>query len=241
MDVWEKIRNDYPKYDLKPMANDIDLIGELIFINYLKPKTCWEIGTGKGDWALFMNMYINETAEWNLTENFEWATTTNNAKLSYIPNDWPKTAQDIHNHIDKISKSTNKKFKYNLYTQDISQLWHKINKPVDLWRIDCDLENDEIAVEKMLDLSSDNVIFFVDDIESNRCLNRLCTMMDQVRKENLDLVYMGKGEAAWVKPKSMNLNLIYDIFIENKKYFNKIKLMTDKIYFGKQKEYIVVE
>jgi hypothetical protein len=52
---------------------------------------------------------------------------------------------------------------------------------------------------------------------------------------------MSKGEAAWVKPKSINLSLIQDIFIKNKKYFNKIKLMTDKIYFGKQKEYIIVE
>lgn len=241
MDVWQKISNDYPKFGLKPMSNDIDLIGELLIINYLKPKTCWEIGTGKGDWALFMNMYMQEMADWNLTENFEWATTNNGAKMSYIPKDWPASKQDIYIHIDEIIKNTNKEFKYNLYTQDISQLWSEINNPVDLWRIDCDLENDNSVVEQMLDLSSDNVIFFVDDIESNRCLNRLCTMMDQVRKGNLELVYMGKGEAAWTKPKLLNLNEIYDIFIENKNYFNKIKLMTDKVYFGKRKEYLVIE
>lgn len=241
MSVWEKIGSDYPKFDLKPMSNDMDLIGELLIINCLKPKTCWEIGTGKGDWALFMNMYMHEQADWYLTETFEWATTTNNAKLSYIPKDWPINAQDIHIHIDKVIKNTKKEFKYNLFTQDISQLWNQIDKPIDLWRIDCDLENDNTAIEKMLDLSSDNVIFFVDDIESNRCLNRLCTMMDQVKKGNLDLVYMGKGEAAWVKPKSINLNLIYNTFFNNKKYFNKIKLINDKVFFGNLKEYILIE
>lgn len=241
MDVWKKIRSKYPSYNLKPMSSDIDLIGELIIINYLKPKVCWEIGTGKGDWAMFMNLYMKESAQWNLTENFEWATTTNNAKKRYIPDDWPKNSQDIVNHIDTVIKLTEKEFKYNLYTKDISQLWDDVIDPIDLWRIDCDLDNDEKAICKMLDFSSDNVIFFVDDIESNKCLNRLCTMMDQVRKGNLDLIFMGRGEAAWTKPNKINLELVYNTFCKNSKFFNKINKIDDKVYYGKRKEYIVIE
>jgi hypothetical protein len=241
MNVHEKIKVDYKFYNLKPMSNDIDLVSELILIDYLKPKTCWEIGTGKGDWALCMNLYMKTNAQWNLTENFDWANTDNIEKQKYIPSDWPKNEQDIHNHINDVVKLTNTPFEYNLYKEDISELWHCIDDPVDLWRIDCDLDNDEATVESMLDYSSNNVIFFVDDIESNRCINRLCTMMEQVRKGNLDLIFMGKGEAAWIKPNVVDTAELFDLFKAKQDYFNKWLHVDDKKIFNQRREYFQVE
>lgn len=241
MNVWQKIENNYPSFGLRPMANSIDLIGELILIDRLNPKSCWELGTGKADWALFMNLYMKTPAHWHLTETFDWATTANDAKRKYIPDDWPKNKQEIEKHISNFSKKTNKNMSYTLYNQDISKLLDSIEDPVDLWRIDCDLDNADVLLKKMLDKSSQNVIFFVDDIESNRCINRLCTMMDQVRLNNLDLIYMGKGEAAWVRPSTLKLSDIYELFKIQLEYFNKITPIDDKIIYNKRREYILIE
>jgi hypothetical protein len=241
MNAFKKIESKFPLHGLKPMSNSKDLVAALILINYLKPKVCWEIGTGKADWPLFMNLYMNTSAHWHLTENFDWATTSNNAKAKYIPPDWPKNKNHIVQHIKKMCETTEKNMSYNLYDKDISDLWDVIKDPVDLWRIDCDLENADIALQKMLELSSDNVIFFVDDIESNRCINRLCLMMDQVRQGNLDLIFMGKGEAAWVKSGKFSLHEISDSFYSQSKYFDRICSIDDKIIYNKRREYILIE
>lgn len=240
MNIHKKIENKYPKYNLDPMSVDIDLVAELIFINYLNPKHCWEIGTGKGDWAMWMNLHMEEKAHWNITENFDWSNTSNHNKKKYIPKDWPKNTNDIINHINNVFNQTNKKFYFNLYDKDINEIWHQVKSPVDLWRIDCDIENDEQAIKKMLEYSSDNVIFFVDDIANPSCLNRLCLMMDQVKQGNLELVFMGKGEGAWTKPGIINKFEMYDLFKEKQEYFKSWMSLDDKLLFGKKSEYIIV-
>jgi len=239
MNEYDCINRDFPKYKMQPMSDDKDLVAELILINQLNPKVCWEIGTGKADWALFINQYMNITPKWHLTENFEW---TSNAEkyTNIIYNKWPRNLTDIDNHIRKIYKKTKKEFNYTLYNQDVRDIQFQVNTPVDLWRIDCDLKNPEQAVEYMLDCSSDNVIFFVDDILPNSCANRLIMMMEQVRKGNLELVWAGRGEAAWTKPKTLDLNSMYHLFQESTQYFKKFMLIDDRPMYGRNTEYYVI-
>ena len=233
------INRDFPRHGMRPMSDDMDLVAEIILINHLNPKVCWEIGTGKADWALFINQYMNISPEWHLTENFDWATTTNEAIMSYIPDNWPKNLTDINNHIRKMYKKNKKEFKYTLYDQDILKIQN--NKLVDLWRIDCDFENLDQSIEHMLEYSSDNVIFFVDDIIPSRCINRFVTMMDQVRRGNLELVWVGIGEAAWTKPNTLDLPNMYHLFQKSAKYFRKFSLIDDKIIYNRNTAYFVIE
>ena len=241
MNEYDFIKKDFPRYSMDPMSDDKDLVAELILINKLNPKVCWEIGTGKADWALFVNQYMNIRSEWNLTENFDWINVDNLEIAKYIPDDWPKNLNDIDTHIKQVCKKQKTDFNYKLYSQDIRDITIQNGNLVDLWRIDCDLPNPENAVEYMLAHSSNNVIFFVDDIPPNHCINRLIMMMDQVRKGNLELVWVGKNEAAWTRPNILDLPNIYYLFEESKHYFKRFMLIDDKPFYGRNTEYFVSE
>lgn len=175
----------------KPMScwEDIGVTADIF--KFVQPKAILELGVGGGGWILSIDNILPDNIAFVGYEDFE---------QNYGLN-WAGNVEDLHNYFKNQTQNYNIKIKNenvkNLDTEYLKQLDIKF----DVVRLDC-LENPKDVDQlffKILPFTSDNCIFFVDDIPPNICPGRFISYMDRVYDGILKPVWFGNKEGAWCK------------------------------------------
>jgi hypothetical protein len=175
----------------KPMVlpDDLHIITELL--QFTKPQTILEIGSGGGGWLLTMSTVLTPNIKFIGHEDF---------RLDYNF-DWPKDKDELTTFI----KTHNKNIDVTIYDGDVKYIdvghFKDLNLKFDVVRLDC-LEDKRDITElffKLYPYTSDDCIFLVDDISPNLCPNRFLSYIDRVQDGLLKPIWFGKKEGAFCK------------------------------------------
>jgi hypothetical protein len=166
-------------------------------LNIYKPKSILELGTGNGDWLLFV-AYALQDGDAKLLgfENFSWK----------FNNSWEASLQDLRRLVKSKLEDAHLPPQIVLKEVDITTMDASVEyqgQVFDMVRLDC-LAIDECEIRMVIDAvmpyTSKNCIFLVDDINVNNCPNRYFAMMHLVEQGKLKPLWFGSKEGAWVYP-----------------------------------------
>ena len=189
-----------------PMVRFEDLKVLIELLNYTKPKSILELGTGAGGWILAINEALEHDVSFIGYENFKW----DNIGQQFTDIKQLETQLQIVSNNNKIL----------LKDSDVTTLDNLefCNNLFDVVRLDCLEESNDInkLFYKIFPYTSDNCIFLVDDIVPNNCPNRFLTYMDKVSDGVLKPIWFGNKEGAWCKSTYNHNPLIDDIILNIK-------------------------
>jgi hypothetical protein len=181
----------------KPLSENCDLAIVVELLRIYKPKSILELGTGNGDWLLFIANALQDP-ETSLIgyENFSWRQ----------DNTWEHTIASLTELVKSKLEDrelTNTITLKNVNITKLDPIIEYKGKMFDVVRLDC-LATDEWQIKKVITdtmpYTHENTIFLVDDIAVNFCPNRYFAMMHLVQEEKLKPLWFGIKEGAWVYP-----------------------------------------
>ena len=209
-----------------PMVRFEDLKVIIELLNYTKPNSILELGTGAGGWILSINEALEHDMSFIGYENFKWDS---------IGQQFTDIKQ-LETQLQLISNNN----KIILKDSDVTKLDNlEFNGQLfDVVRLDCLEESNDIdrLFYKIFPYTSDNCIFLVDDIVPNNCPNRFLTYMHKVSDGILKPIWFGNKEGAWCKY-SYNHNPLLDHVISHIK--DEISYSDNLIHwYNKQEKYL---
>lgn len=178
---------------------DMSVVGDILSLH--KPKNIIELGVGNADWLIFAAAALKDSSV-NLMgyDNFSWA-------AEQLYDNWSLTVDDLtqsnKQRLLKFGLTNNIQIKDNNIENLSSDITEFGIEKYDVVRLDC-LCNTVPQIDEVIDAimpyTTENCIFFVDDIIPSYCPNRFLSFMEKVRKKELIPLWFGEHEGAWVKP-----------------------------------------
>ena len=190
---------------LPVMSETIDQIVELAILRFFKPRRLIEFGAATGNWCIVMNGLCNGYVDqhYTLVEDFSWHTNNHAGNKSQaVAHNFPKNKTELTQHVSKHIQS------FDIIDTSVDQLIKTdLEEPVDLVRIDCDIDNPDNwnkTVEWIDRNGSDRLIILSDDIKSTVAPHRMLIMQQLVAEGKMKLIYIGEDTAAWCRPSMLN-------------------------------------
>jgi len=190
---------------LPVMSETIDQIVELAILRFFKPRRLIEFGAATGNWCIIMNGLCNGYVDqhYTLVEDFSWHTNNHTGNKSQaVAHNFPKNKTELTQHVSKHIRS------FDIIDTSVDQLIKTdLEEPVDLVRIDCDIDNPDNwnkTVEWIDRNGSDRLIILSDDIKSTVAPHRMLIMQQLVAEGKMNLMWIGEDTAAWCRPTMLN-------------------------------------
>lgn len=211
--------------NISPQSTREDTIVFLNIIAFMNPVEVLELGTGLGDWLVASNNVLTSNAQFTGYDNFDCA---------ILPG-WPKNKYELEQMILAKNSFTNKPINFSVHDADVRTTDFS-NVKFDMVRLDClDREEDVNSVlDKILPHTTDNCLFFTDDITMNLCPGRLTAFLKKLEKNEFKIVWTGHKEMCWCKS-SFNTDLLSELsshLLTTSNYDRIISEMTTQELYG---------